>query len=301
MCWKNAENMNALVPKFLTEIDQCEDTHSCTNTHTHKKKKKRDRGREKERAVNSLLWCILKPHKMASNQGRDMLRREEVFSVWFTLKPSLIPVWWLPWVFAVPDLTPIPLTQSNFWALFELPRASYLITNREREEGSSTRTWPLETHILGQSWLSKPVLLGSPEIIKRRVDERGWSRTEKTKEKKYIKPQCAFQSSKDGSKLLLSKCVLLQFSSCIASKQSDYLVTNRVTKWRCYSQLTVRQWELLERWLPHSKWEFESLSVSSTTAVISNDFIFYCTSYEHCLQLWETICFTPTWETYSRV
>lgn len=120
-----------------------------TRTHTQ--------GKEKRfRAVNSLLWCVLKPRKMASNHNRDMFRRKEVFSVWFTLKPSLIPVWWLPWVFAVPDLTPIALTQSNFWALFELPRASYLIMNREREEELSMRTWPLEIHILGQSSLSKP-------------------------------------------------------------------------------------------------------------------------------------------------
>lgn len=153
-----------------------------------------------------------------------MLRREEVFSVWFTLKPSLIPVWWLPWVFTVPDLTPIALTQSNFWALFELPWASYLIMNRKREEELSMRTWLLETHILGQSSLSKPVLLGSPEIIKRGADELG---LEKRKQKRKKKSQCAFQSSKDGYKLLLSKCVLLQFSSLVASKQSDYLVTYR--------------------------------------------------------------------------
>lgn len=108
---------------------------------------------------------------MASNHGRDTLRREDVFSVWFTLKPSLIPAWWLPWVFAAPDLTPIVLAQSNFWALFGLPRASYLIMKqRERERGEelSMRTWLLETHILGQSSLSKPVLLVSPEIIKKK-------------------------------------------------------------------------------------------------------------------------------------
>lgn len=121
--------------------------------HIHREKKKDS---ERERAVNNLLWCVLKPHKMASNHNRDMFRRKEVFSVWFTLKPSRIPVWWLPWVFAVPDLTPIALTQSNFWALFELPRASHLIMNREREEELSMRTWPLEIHILGQSSLSKP-------------------------------------------------------------------------------------------------------------------------------------------------
>lgn len=43
--------------------------------------------------------------------------------------------------------------------------------------------------------------------------------------KKYIKSQRAFQSSKDRYKLLLSKYVLLHFSSHVASKESDYLVT----------------------------------------------------------------------------
>lgn len=105
-----------------------------TNVYMHRRM--RERGRNGGRAVNSFLWCVLKPHKMASNHGRDTLRREDVFSVWFTLKPSLIPVWWLPWVFAAPDLTPIALAQSNFWALFGLPQASYLITKqRERERG----------------------------------------------------------------------------------------------------------------------------------------------------------------------
>lgn len=139
---------------------------------------------------------------MASDHCRDMLRGDRVFSVWFTLKPSLIPVWWLPWVFAVSDLTPIALTQSNFWALFESPCASHLIMNTEREEELSVKTWLLETHILGQSSLSKPVLLGSPEIIKRRADQQWVKRTEKTKEKSLSVPfkvqkidtNCCFQN-----------------------------------------------------------------------------------------------------------
>ncbi len=171
-CWKY-ECLSTKIPDW----DRPEWGHTHTRVHTHtqtrRRKKKvrvRERGRETERAVNSLVWCVLKPHKMASNQGRDMLRREEVFSVWFTLKPSLIPVWWLPWVFAVPDLTPIPLTQSNFWALFELPRASYLITNREREEGSSTRTWPLETPHTG----SIIIIKACPSGLTRDFKKKAW-------------------------------------------------------------------------------------------------------------------------------
>lgn len=194
MCLENAENLNAWVPKVLTRINLSEDTrtHMCINKHKQEGKKKDSEGEIKSN-VNSLLWCVLKPRKMASNHGRDMLRREEVFSVWFTLKPLLIPVWWLPWVFAVPDLTPIALTQSNFWALFESPWARHLITSREREEELSMRTWPLENHILGQSSLSKPVLLGPPEIIKRRVDERG---SQQRKQKKKVGVRLS--KSKDG-------------------------------------------------------------------------------------------------------
>lgn len=208
-----------------------------------------------------------------------MLRGDRDFSVWFTLKPSLIPVWWLPWVFAVHDLTPIVLTQSNFWAVFELPCASHLIMNAKREEELSEKTWLLETHILGQSSLSKPVLLGSPEIMKRRGEQQWESRTEKTKVKK--KNLCAFQSSKDRYKLLLSKNVLLQFSSRIASKQSDYLVTYRV--WQT-DNVALSWWSSngsfwrTNNYWQHSKWEFEALSVSSTIAVIYNDDMFYSTS-----------------------
>lgn len=200
---------------------------------------------------------------MASNHGRDTLRREDVFSVWFTLKPSLIPAWWLPWVFAAPDLTPIALAQSNFWALFGLPRASYLIMKqRERERGEelSMRTWLLETHILGQSSLSKPVLLVSPEIIKKkrikkkRVDERA-SEERKQKQKKS---DCAFESSKDGYKLLPSKHVLLQFSSRVASKQSDYLVT--YTLWQ--NGNAARGWRSVNRSFWRGKYHIQSGSLS---------------------------------------
>lgn len=166
-----------------------------------------------------------------------MLRREEVFSVWFTLKPSLIPVWWLPWVFTVPDLTPIALTQSNFWALFELPWASYLIMNRKREEELSMRTWLLETHILGQSSLSKPVLLGSPEIIKRGADELG---LEKRKQKRKKKVSVCLSKFKRWIQIAA-------FKMCLASVfflggiKAEWLFSNvqRMKKWQCYSQLTA--------------------------------------------------------------
>lgn len=149
-------------------------------THTQEKEKRfREREkeveRERERAVNTPLWCVLKPHKMASNHNRDMFRRKEVFSVWFTLKPSLIPVWWLPWVFAVPDLTPIALTQSNFWALFELPRASYLIMNRGRIIYENLAAWNPHT---GSVIIIKAC---STEIIKRSVDEGGSDRQKQKK------------------------------------------------------------------------------------------------------------------------
>lgn len=230
---------------LLIQINLSEDT--CTHRHTGKKKEKiqRERGRREERAVNTPLWCALKPHKMASNHNRDMLRREEVFSVWFTLKPSLIPVWWLPWVFAVLDLPPIALTQSNFWALVESPQASCLITNRKREEQLSTRTWLLEIHILGQSSLSKPVPLCSPQIIKRSVDGGG---SEQGKQRRKNKSQHAFQSSKDGYKMLLSKCCLPQFSSCITSKQNDYWGACDKTTKRCSQLMVLSLFAMFEVW-----------------------------------------------------
>lgn len=139
-------------------------------------------------------------------------------------------MWWLPRVFAVPDLTPIALTQSNFWALFESPRASYLITNRGREEELSMRTWLRKTHILGQSSLSKPVLLGSPEIIRK----KGWwrerqGRAEKTKDKKNI---LSLRVPFKVQKMDINCC--FQNRSCFSSlpashqKRSDYLLTYRV-------------------------------------------------------------------------
>lgn len=168
-------------------------THAHTVTRGEKKRFRGKKGRREVRAINTPLWCALKPHKMASNHNRDMLRREELFSVWFTLKPSLIPVWWLTWVFAVLDLPPIALTQSNFWALVESLQASYLITNRKREEQLSTKTWLLEIHTLGQSSLSKLVPLCSPQIIKRSVDGGG---SEQGKQRRKNKSQHAFRSSK---------------------------------------------------------------------------------------------------------
>lgn len=244
--------------------DLSEDAHK--HAHMHRRVRERgrngERDRERERAVNSFLWCVFKPHKMASNHGRDTLRREDVFSVWFTLKPSLIPAWWLPWVFAAPDLTPIALAQSNFWALFGLPRASYLIMKqRERERGriiyENLAAWNPHT---GSIIIIKACPSGltrdykKKRIKKKRVDERA-SEERKQKQKKS---DCAFESSKDGYKLLPSKHVLLQFSSRVASKQSDYLVT--YTLWQ--NGNAARGWRSVNRSFWRGKYHIQSGSLS---------------------------------------
>lgn len=166
-----------------------------------------------------------------------MLRREEVFSVWFTLKPSLIPVWWLPWVFTVPDLTPIALTQSNFWALFELPWASYLIMNRKKRGRiiyENLAAWNPHTG-------SIIIIKACPSGLTRDHKKRGWwtgIRKKKTKEKKKVS-------------VCLSKfkrwIQIAAFKMCLASVfflggiKAEWLFSNvqRMKKWQCYSQLTA--------------------------------------------------------------
>lgn len=153
-------------------------------------------GREEERAVNILLWCALNPHKMASNHNRDIFRSKEVFSVWFTLKPSLIPVWWLPWVFAAPRPHPNRINTIKFLGTIRIATSQLPNHGQRKREGKKKKKnylrelRLLEFHILGQSSLSKPVPPCSQEIIKRSVDEGGSERG-KQREKIYIS-QCAF-------------------------------------------------------------------------------------------------------------
>lgn len=91
-------------------------------------------------------------------------------------------------------------------------------------------------------------------IKKKRVDERA-SEERKQKQKKS---DCAFESSKDGYKLLPSKHVLLQFSSRVASKQSDYLVT--YTLWQ--NGNAARGWRSVNRSFWRGKYHIQSGSLS---------------------------------------
>lgn len=146
--------------------------------------------------------CLKTPENgFKSQQGHVKERRSPFSLIYF--EALTYPRMVITMGLCSPDLTPIALAQSNFWALHESPRASYLIMNRERVEELSVSSWLLETHILGQSSLSKSVLLGSPEIIRIGVDEWGQGRENKTKEKN-IKSPGVFQSSEDGYKLPLS-------------------------------------------------------------------------------------------------
>lgn len=113
-----------------------------------------------------------------------MLRREEVFSVWFTLKPSLILVWWLPWVFAVPRPHPNRVNTIKFLGTIHVA-TSQLPNHEQRKRGriiyENLAAWnPLTGSII--------IIRACPSGLNRDYKKKGWwrIRTEKTKEKKSL-------------------------------------------------------------------------------------------------------------------
>lgn len=93
------------------------------------------------KAVNGLLWCVLKPHEIAWNHCRDMLRRVGAWSVWFTLKLSLIPVWWLPWVYTVSNLTPNRFNTIKFLGAIGVSMCQ--LPNHGQRKGLKNYLWEL--------------------------------------------------------------------------------------------------------------------------------------------------------------